>query len=1301
MKREHFIALSSGLTLCILCAGSAIAVPRDNPPPAVASVPASTLQERAVQAYGALPLVFEENRGQAGAQVAFLAHADGYTFLFGRTEAVLERTGKDKSNAGLQLSWVGANPAVGVSGGGRLAAISNYFAGQNPGNWKTNIPNFARVEYGQLYPGINLAYYGNQRQLEYDLSVAPGADIRRAELALANASSVRLDKASGDLLVATSSGVTRMHKPVAYQGGGESRRRIVPAAYVLTPGRHVRFRIGPYDHSKQLVIDPVVVYGSYFGGTALNERQVMFLGIATDASGFIYVAGFQNEDSASALPTTSGSYRPSCVPDVGDSGFCLDYFIAKFDPTKSGASSLIYSTYIGTDGFPYNDANAAGYQDDFSTSRTFAVDSAGNAYLTGPTNDSAFPTTANALLRTCTPQVSNPNLCNTSMSFLTKLSPSGSTLLYSSYFGQPDSPTAYGIAVDNSGRAFVAGASALNGSLPVTNGGTCPSSFGVGLCEGWWVGAFDTTQSGAASLLYLQWLDSDPFGVATDGAGNAYVYGEAKSLASAVYAVPNGYQTVNGGGGAVTLLQKLNVSGVVTYGSFFQATTPFTGPGTGSDMHASAIAADSSGRAFITGFINPTGDNDIPLLNGLPVTTLPIEQYPYLAAFDTTQSGNASLLYSTLILPSTLSQSSDVAVVYPFGIATDGAGRVALTAYVGSGVQPSVSPTPSYPIVNPLADSAPGLQIAAVSLFDITKSGAASLLFSSPINGSANQAQQVAIDADDNVYIAGTTDYSTAAGLALPVTPNGYQTTAVTTDAYPYVLKIAPGASSTPPAVTITVAPTTITVGESATLTWSSTNATSCTASGAWSGTQDTSGTHSESPTAIGSNTYTLTCTGSGGSADASAALMVNAAAPTVILAVNPTSITVGQSATLTWSSTNSTSCTASGAWSGTQTTSGTHSESPANSGSTTYSLTCTGAGGSANASAILTASAAAPTVTLSVNPTSITAGQSATLTWSSTNATSCTASGSWSGTQETSGTLAVTPSVAGNSTYTLNCSGAGTATGTSVVHLTVTAQLATVTVLSGRAGGGSMGLWSLLGLGLLLAWRMRGMLSPTGFGTLAALAVVAVLAPAAPASAQQASSPVQFNWDQTYVGIRAGGTTYGESSRQLDADLVADGETGTSTSIDQHRAGGVVYAGVPFYKALSLELGFADLGVYHVGISTTSSNIPQLAQTIVRNLSPAGRALTLNLAAPLDINSWFAVEPRIGVMGYQSKQEVYAPLGTFSHDREGGGIDAGFAVLLRPTRSLSIGAGVDCFDTDSRCNVMLYSAEIEYHFGR
>ena len=229
------------------------------------------------------------------------------------------------------------------------------------------------------------------------------------------------------------------------------------------------------------------------------------------------------------------------------------------------------------------------------------------------------------------------------------------------------------------------------------------------------------------------------------------------------------------------------------------------------------------------------------------------------------------------------------------------------------------------------------------------------------------------------------------------------------------------------PGVTLTASPTTITLGQSSTLTWSSTDETSCTAGGAWSGSESTSGTQVVTPIATGTTSFTLTCTGASGSANASVTVSVQAPLPTVNISVTPTSITLGQSATLNWSSTNATSCTASNGWSGAQATSGTQSVTPAQIGTSNYTLTCNGAGGGLVATAILTVTnSPSPTVNISVIPTSITLGQSATLNWSSTNATSCAASNGWSGAQNTSGTTMVTPSAAGTATYTLTCNGLG-----------------------------------------------------------------------------------------------------------------------------------------------------------------------------------------------------------------------------------------------------------------------------------
>jgi uncharacterized repeat protein (TIGR03803 family) len=472
---------------------------------------------------------------------------------------------------------------------------------------------------------------------------------------------------------------------------------------------------------------------------------------------------------------------------------------------------------------------------------------------------------------------------------------------------------------------------------------------------------------------------------------------------------------------------------------------------------------------------------------------------------------------------------------------------------------------------------------------------------------------------------------------------------------------------------------------------------------GPWAGAEVASGTTTVTPTATGTFVYSLSCayplpTGTVG--PQSAQLIVNAAAtpaPTVTLTASPTSVTLGQSSTLTWTSTNSTSCAASGAWSGSEGLGGSLVVTPSAAGVQSYTLTCTGAGGSASASASLAVSTApAPTLTLSVSPASITVGQSVVVTWSSTNATACAASGAWSGTQATAGSVNETPSVTGTATYTLVCSGAVSpaATSSAMVIVQAPAGTPTQTNLSGRAGGGGLGWSSLVGLALLVALRARGALRAL---TVSALALLGFIVPAA---AQDASPQWQFKWDQTYIGLRVGSGDYLESSSHLDAQVAAAGFSGTDTSITHHRLAGAAYVGVPFYGPLSLELGFADLARYPVAISTSSSDIAALSQTIARKLWSAGQAVTLGLAAPLDVVSWFAVEPRLELLAFRSKQEVFTPLGTFTDDRTGGGADAGLSLLVHPMRSVYVGAGVDYFDLGGHGSVLLYSAEIAYHFG-
>ena len=1142
MQRERLVTLSAGLWLSLICAGSAAAKAPD---------------------YGKLPLGFEANAGQTDGQVKFLARGPGYSVFLTGNAAVLSlqntaNTGRTIPDRVIRMKLVGANVNAGVLGADQLPGKTNYFIGNDPSKWRTHVPNYAEVKYADVFPGVDLVYHGNlSGQLEFDFVVAPGADpsaIRftvaedRSGLARERRAPVRIG-ADGDLVVKIGGGEIRFNKPVVYQLTANSQRVMTQGRFVLTASHQVRFALGTYDHSKTLIIDPSLVYSTYLGGSSLDQG----FGIAVDSAGSAYVAGFAGSTD---FPTVNP------LPNMPTSGA----FVTKFNPA---GSALVYSTYLGGTG--PTQANA------------IAVDSAGSAYVAGQTRATDFPTVN---------PVQPSNTFNNQDAFVSKLSPDGAALVYSTYLGgnTPDEAdgggqAAWSIAVDSAGNAYVTG-NTLDTDFPTvnplqaTNKTSAPSS-GTGFVAKY--------NAAGSALIYSTFLGGSaqdtPWGIAADSDGNAYVTGETISVD---FPTANPFQSAcNGCPGAVNaFVTKINPTGTAFVYSTFLG---------GSDTNVSyAIAADAAGNAYVTGTTTAT---DFPTVNPLQATN-----HGNGDAFITklNPSGSA-LVYSTYIGGST---GGDVGR----GIAVDSSGAV----YVAGSTNST-----DFPTVNPVqATKNGGAGPDTGFVLNLNAAGSA-LIYSSYLGGNLGErVQAIAVDSAGSAYVTGYT-FSQNFPTAGPFQP------ANKGNENAFVAKFsAGGAASPPPTISISAAPTTITVGQSSTLTWSSTNATSCTASGAWSGAQTTSGSVGETPTATGTSTYTLTCNGTGGSA---------------------------------------------------------------------------------NASATLTVSAAAPTVTLSINPTAITLGQSATLTWSSTNATSCTASGAWSGTQPTSGTLTVTPTAAGTASYTLTCSGAAAATAMSAVNETVTVPQTTVTAaaLNGKAGGGALEPWSLIGLAVLVAWRLRQSFR-FRVAALSVIALFALLAAATPVSAQEASSSLQFNWDQTYVGIRAGRSTYWESSSQLDADLARYGETGTSTSIDQHRTTGVVYAGVPFYKALSLELGLADLGEYPVGISTTSTNIPQLAQTIIRNLSSAGRAVTLNLAAPLNITSWFAIEPRIGALGFQSKQEVYTPQGTFSHDREGGGIDAGLALLLRPTRKLYVGAAVDCFDTGgSRCDVLMYSGEIEYHFGR
>ena len=270
---------------------------------------AGASNDQILQAYGQIPLSFEVNQGQTAAQVDFLSQGSGYTLFLTPTETVLSLQ-KPAPAAGdgagapdsvvLSSRFVGANPQPQVVGLDRLAGTSNYFIGSDPSQWHTNIANYGQVEYQNLYPGVDLVFYGNQRQLEYDYVVAPGTDPGVIKLAFDGAESMTID-GQGNLVLHTSAGDVLEDAPVVYQESGGVRQP-VSGQFVLEGDGQVGFAVGAYDHTQPLVIDPVLSYSTYLGGTGYDQGS----GIAVDTAGNAYVTGYTDSTD---FPTTAGAYQ--------------------------------------------------------------------------------------------------------------------------------------------------------------------------------------------------------------------------------------------------------------------------------------------------------------------------------------------------------------------------------------------------------------------------------------------------------------------------------------------------------------------------------------------------------------------------------------------------------------------------------------------------------------------------------------------------------------------------------------------------------------------------------------------------------------------------------------------------------------------------------------------------------------------------------------------------------------------------------------------------------------------------------
>jgi Abnormal spindle-like microcephaly-assoc'd, ASPM-SPD-2-Hydin/Beta-propeller repeat len=722
------------------------------------------------KAYAQLPMGFEENRGQAARDVKFVSHGSGYALSLAPQEIdiallrhramtasplhraaalrALREARKAMKTTVIRMQLDGANPSSTIAAEEPLPGKSNYFIGNNREKWVTDVPSYARVKYSGIYPGVDVEFYGNQRHLEYDFTVAPGADPKSIALKIEGAQRLGIDS-HGDLILHTTDGDAKFQKPVVYQMLGAERREVA-ANYALASRNRVTFAVAKYDQSLPLVIDPLLTYSTFLGGTGEETG----FGIAVDASGDAFVGGLT---TSADFPTTSTAFQSTALL-MGGCGF-----VTEIDP--AGAHQL-YSTYLC--------GATAGGSGNFDEIFGIAVDTAGKVYVTGNAFSTDFPTVNG--LTTPTNNVAGSV-------FISKLDPSASgaaSLLYSTFFGGLSGSFGAAIAVDNSGNAYVGGqtfsdpGTTASGTFPITSGAFQPAlSSAAGNA---FLTRIDTTKSGDAGLIYSTYLGGNGAnsnvnppnnlgfgemitGVVVDTSNNAYVTGETSSTGISFPTSANAFQgSANPsnleGGAFVTRIDttKANAASLV-YSTYLEGSTFDAALG---------IALGPNNVAYVTGSTNSL---DFPTTTGAFQTTGATSGVALITLIDTTMTGNSSVTYSTFFGGT----GSDTG----FGIQADGNGNAYVVGTTGSvdfPITPFVLPSSlpnsfGSPFVLKLSPKGNGL---------------ADRIYASYFGGSGDgnpndpdQGNAIAIDAHGNAYITG----STFSSILWPITPGAFQST--------------------------------------------------------------------------------------------------------------------------------------------------------------------------------------------------------------------------------------------------------------------------------------------------------------------------------------------------------------------------------------------------------------------------------------------------------------------------------------------------------------------------------------------
>jgi hypothetical protein len=527
-----------------------------------------------VQALARKPLHFEANQGQFNPQARFISRGQGYTLFLTNIESIVTLNGRRVKAGGLpkqevpvvRMSWKGADPKARLAGLEEMEGKTNYLIGNDPSVWRTDVPSYAKVRCENVYPGVDLVFYGNQQQLEYDFVVAPGADPNVIRLAFAGQERLSIDRL-GNLVIHAGTEKMLQKAPVIYQEINGTRL-LIAGSYIRKGKREVGFKLASYDTGKTLFIDPVLSFSSFLGGNGMDEAAA---GIAADGSGNTYVTGYTKSTN---FPGTSGR-----------SGSDFDAFVTKVN----SAGSIVYSTFIG------------GTADDRAYG--IVVDGSGTVFITGETSSgNAFPNVGGL-----TNGDSGPD------AFLCRLNAAGSTLLYSTKLVGGSSDLGFAVAADNSGNAYVAGMTVSGAPFPLwPNSSNASSLIGPGGSYDAFIAKINTNATGSAALKYVTRFGGASwdyaYGVALDSGGNTYVTGYTTSGNFPIAGSP--YQPGCGTDGACNGYRDVFVTKVDPTGGHLVFSTFLGGS---EDDYGYAIALDKTNNAYVTG---KTTSKDFPGTSG-------------------------------------------------------------------------------------------------------------------------------------------------------------------------------------------------------------------------------------------------------------------------------------------------------------------------------------------------------------------------------------------------------------------------------------------------------------------------------------------------------------------------------------------------------------------------------------------------------------------------------------------------------------------------------------------------------------